>query len=72
MKEGDIVKEKITGWKVVLIRPYPKIWRLLDDKVWKAKVWVEADNNTGIWKYKTYHESELEEIEGTGLESEKV
>ena len=60
MKVGDIVREKISGHQVVLIRKNKAIWRFLDGKEWEGKV-RKVYPDGGEWQYKDFFESELEE-----------
>ena len=54
-KVGDVLKEKITHWDVVLLG---KRWRI-DGGGWDTKVWVQGANNSGSWKYTSHKEEEL-------------
>lgn len=55
---GDIVKQKITGFKVVLLSHN---WLLDQGDVgeWNGKMWVMTNKNTGYWEKGNFFESEL-------------
>jgi hypothetical protein len=61
MNEGQIVREKITGWKVVLVKKYGRIMRFLDADEWLGRTWVQSKDG-GYWEKRYYRECELEEI----------
>lgn len=62
MKEGDIVKEKISGYKVVLIKKVNKIFRWLDGYDWLGKINIVYLDNKHIYEKRYFRESELKEL----------
>lgn len=58
-KEGDIVKQKITGWKVILLN---KNWIIDQGNVgeWNGKMWINKTENEGHWEEGNFFEVELE------------
>ena len=58
-KAGDIVRQKVTGWKVILL---VKNWVIDQDNIgeWEGKIWVVSKDGTGYWSKEYFFESELE------------
>jgi len=56
-KKGDIVKQKVTGWEVILLN---KNWKINSSfGEWKGKMWVPVEDG-GYWKFDDFFECELE------------
>jgi len=69
MKVGDVVEEKISGWKVVLIReerPFLAIFGNKNPKKWYGKKLTIVGEQNGVlqgyWSFDYFRESELAEI----------
>ncbi len=58
-KAGDVVKQKVTGFKVILLR---NNWRIdqAQSGEWQGKVWAKTGENEGYWREEDLFESELE------------
>ena len=61
-KKGDVVKQKVTGWKVILLN---NNWLIDQAKIgeWSGKIWKKTvgGDNTGFWEEGNFFENELED-----------
>lgn len=58
-REGDVVTQKITGFKVILLKRNWWIDQALHGE-WEGKIWNKTGAHEGYWSNGNFFESELE------------